>query len=89
MARNARLKSAGGNIVFVLTIFIFFLLVFEGQLVIPVWLQPVGRMHPLILHFPIVVILIAMGLEFFRFGSATGKKTTPTRTLLAGFCSPE
>lgn len=89
MARNARLKSAGGNIVFVLTIFIFFLLVFEGQLVIPVWLQPVGRLHPLILHFPIVVILIAMGLEFFRFGSANGKKNdsyadVARRLLLAG-----
>ena len=89
MARNTRLKSAGGNIVFVLTVFILFLLVFEGQVVIPAWLQPVGRMHPLILHFPIVVILIAMGLEFFRFGSANEKKKdsytdVARRLLLAG-----
>ena len=89
MARNGRLRSAGGNIVFVLTIFILFLLVFERQLVIPVWLQPVGRMHPLILHFPIVVILIAMALEFFRSDFATRKKENfytdvAGRLLLAG-----
>ncbi|MCF2489014.1 c-type cytochrome domain-containing protein [Dyadobacter sp. CY347] len=48
-------------------IVILFLLIFESKLVIPAWLQTVGRMHPLILHFPIVILLIAMLLEFFRF----------------------
>ncbi|NIJ55146.1 c-type cytochrome domain-containing protein [Dyadobacter arcticus] len=48
-------------------IFILFLLLFENKLVIPAWLQTVGRMHPLILHFPIVILLLAMLLEFFRF----------------------
>lgn len=48
-------------------IVILFLLIFENKLVIPAWLQTVGRMHPLILHFPIVILLIAMLLEFFRF----------------------
>jgi uncharacterized membrane protein/mono/diheme cytochrome c family protein len=48
-------------------IFILFLLIFESKLVIPAWLQTVGRMHPLILHFPIVILLLAMLLEFFRF----------------------
>ncbi|WP_026630142.1 c-type cytochrome domain-containing protein [Dyadobacter alkalitolerans] len=48
-------------------IVILFLLIFEDKLVIPAWLQTVGRMHPLILHFPIVILLIAMLLEFFRF----------------------
>jgi uncharacterized membrane protein len=48
-------------------IFILFLLVFESKLVIPAWLQTIGRMHPLILHFPIVILLLAMLLEFFRF----------------------
>jgi uncharacterized membrane protein len=28
-------------------------------------------MHPLLLHLPIVVILLAMGMEFFRFNSRT------------------
>src|SRR5688572_15103660 len=69
MANQAKQHSAGGNIVFALTIFVIFILVFEGRLAIPLWLQPLGRMHPLLLHIPIVVILVAMGLEFFRFSS--------------------
>lgn len=48
-------------------IFILFLLLFESKLVIPAWLQTIGRMHPLMLHFPIVILLLAMLLEFFRF----------------------
>jgi uncharacterized membrane protein len=48
-------------------IFILFLLLFESKLVIPAWLQTIGRMHPLILHFPIVILLLAMLLEFFSF----------------------
>jgi len=35
--------------------------------VVPVWLQPLGRMHPLLLHFPIVILLLAMVMEAFRF----------------------
>lgn len=55
-----------GNVVFVLGSFILFLLVFEARLVIPDWLKPVGRMHPLLLHFPIVLVLLAAAMEFFR-----------------------
>ena len=55
------------NLLFALNIFIIFLLVVGDAIVIPQWLQPVGRLHPLILHFPIVVLIMAMVLEFFRF----------------------
>ena len=55
-----------GNVVFVLGSFILFLLVFETNLVIPNWLKPVGRMHPLFLHFPIVLVLLAAVMECFR-----------------------
>jgi uncharacterized membrane protein len=61
------LKGFAGNVLFVLNIFIIFLLLFENLLVIPVWLQSFGRMHPMMLHFPIVIIMLAMVLEFFRF----------------------
>ena len=54
---------------FTVTVFIGFLLLFESQLVVPIWLQPVGRMHPLLLHFPLVMLLLAVGLEAFRFGA--------------------
>ena len=35
-----------------------FLLLFEQRLVVPSWLQVAGRMHPLILHFPIVLLVL-------------------------------
>lgn len=52
---------------FALVIFTLFLLLFADKIVVPVWLQPLGRMHPLLLHFPIVILLLAMGMEVFRF----------------------
>ena len=39
-------------------ILLLFFLIFSDQLVIPTWLQVLGRMHPVILHFPIVLVLI-------------------------------
>jgi uncharacterized membrane protein len=39
---------------------LLFLFVFESQLKIPAWLQVVGRMHPLLLHFPIVLVAISL-----------------------------
>ena len=52
---------------FASAVFILFLLLFDNRLVVPVWLQPVGRIHPLLLHFPIVLLLLAVGLDAFRF----------------------
>jgi uncharacterized membrane protein len=60
-------KGFAGRLLFALNIFILFLLVAGSRLVIPQWLQPVGRLHPVILHFPIVILILAMLLEFFRF----------------------
>ncbi|MBX2925009.1 MAG: chitobiase/beta-hexosaminidase C-terminal domain-containing protein [Chitinophagaceae bacterium] len=56
----------GAQLLLVLNIFVAFLLLFENKLVVPAWLQPAGRMHPLVLHFPIVILVMAMFLEFFR-----------------------
>ncbi|MGV3639463.1 MAG: c-type cytochrome domain-containing protein [Adhaeribacter sp.] len=61
------LKAYAENFLFALNIFIVFLLLFESRISIPFWLQPLGRMHPLLLHFPIVILLLAMALECFRF----------------------
>lgn len=52
---------------FATVIFVLFLLLFGNRIVVPVWLQPLGRMHPLLLHFPIVILLLAMVMEAFRF----------------------
>ncbi|MET0636682.1 MAG: c-type cytochrome domain-containing protein [Chitinophagaceae bacterium] len=62
-----KLRGLTGNLILALNVFILFLLLFESRLVIPAWLQVVGRMHPMILHFPLVLLVVAMGLEFFRF----------------------
>ncbi len=42
------------------TLLLFFLC-FSSKIVVPAWLQVTGRMHPLVLHFPIVLILLYAG----------------------------
>src|SRR5688572_19472127 len=44
---------------------LLFFLVFEPRIVLPGWLQVFGRMHPLALHFPIVLILIYAVITLF------------------------
>lgn len=46
------------NIVFGINILLLFLLVFENSILIPAWLQVVGRMHPLFLHLPITLVIL-------------------------------
>lgn len=45
------------NISFALNCLLIFLLIFETRINVPVWLQVAGRMHPVFLHFPLVLIL--------------------------------
>ncbi|CAN5528130.1 chitobiase/beta-hexosaminidase C-terminal domain-containing protein [soil metagenome] len=64
----SRWKNALFNIAFTLNCLLVFMLLFEDKLSVPAWLQVVGRMHPLILHFPVVlVILYAFNALFFSF----------------------
>lgn len=59
------------------SLLLFFLIV-ENMLAIPAWLQVFGRMHPLLLHFPIVLTLIFTALLFFKpfkLNDATGLTT--------------
>ncbi|GAB3908750.1 chitobiase/beta-hexosaminidase C-terminal domain-containing protein [Larkinella knui] len=65
-----KVKSLAEQALFASAIFILFLLLFESKIVVPTWMQPVGRMHPLFLHFPIVILLLAMAMEMFRFNSS-------------------
>ncbi len=44
---------------------LLFFLVVDSKLVIPAWLQVFGRMHPLVLHFPIVLILLYAAIVLF------------------------
>lgn len=55
------------RILFAGNILLLFFLLFESFIVLPVWFQSLGRMHPLMLHFPIALLLLALVMEFFRF----------------------
>ena len=46
-------------------VFVLVILLAESRLVLPDWLYVVGRMHPLLLHFPIVLLLLAVLLLLF------------------------
>jgi uncharacterized membrane protein len=46
------------NICFAINCLLVFFLIFESRLALPAWLQVVGRMHPLLLHFPIVLLVL-------------------------------
>ncbi len=54
-----RTKQISANAVFALNVLLLFLLLFEGQLAVPRWLMPAGRLHPLLLHLPIGLLLLA------------------------------
>ncbi len=61
LIRIAEITLFGGNFL------LLFFLVFEEYLKLPVLFQAIGRMHPLFLHFPIVLILIGISLVMLRF----------------------
>lgn len=48
------------NICFGLNCLLLFLLAMEKKITIPAWLQVGGRMHPLLLHFPIVLLILSV-----------------------------
>jgi uncharacterized membrane protein len=58
-------RSISLNLVYFLNILLLFLLVFEDKVQVPVFLQVAGRMHPLLLHFPIALLFIGLFIEWF------------------------
>lgn len=57
-----------------LNILLLYFLLLEKFVEIPYWLQPLGRLHPMMLHFPIALLLLSMGMEFFRFRKEFNKE---------------
>ena len=53
-----RWKNLLFNITLAVNCLLCFLWLFENRLIIPPWLQVAGRMHPLILHFPIALMVV-------------------------------
>jgi len=60
-----RWKTIIFNTTFALNILLVFLLIFDNRLYVPAWLQVVGRMHTLFLHFPIVMLALCIFWELF------------------------
>lgn len=63
-----RMRTFFINVTVASTSLLLFLLLFEEQVAVPAWLQVAGRMHPLILHFPIVLIILCVALLLFLSG---------------------
>jgi len=51
------------NLLYFLNVLLIFLLLVEDKVQVPVFLQVTGRMHPLLLHFPLVLIFVGIFLE--------------------------
>jgi len=60
-----KFKNIAAALLVPLNALLLFFLVVEGKLVIHAWLQVFGRMHPLLLHFPIVLVLLYALLQLF------------------------
>lgn len=52
------------NLTLSLNVLLFFLLVVEDKVQLPVFLQVTGRMHPLVLHFPLTLLFVGIFLEW-------------------------
>jgi uncharacterized membrane protein len=59
-------KKVFANVVFAVQVLLAFLLVFENSVSVPFWLQSFGRLHPLLLHLPIGLLLITALLIFTK-----------------------
>jgi len=51
------------NLLYFLNVLLIFLLLVEDKVQLPVFLQVTGRMHPLVLHFPLVLLFVGILLE--------------------------
>lgn len=54
------------NTVFAINLVLIFFLLVEEQVIVPEWLQAVGRMHPMLLHLPIGLLLLLAVLPLLR-----------------------
>lgn len=82
-----RLEKIVSNSIFSLLCLLTILLVFEEKVFVPVWLQPIGRMHPMILHFPIGFIVLLVLANVFRsqLPEEAFEKVNKFLLLLTGF----
>lgn len=61
-----RLQRIISDVVFVIQILIVFVLIFESRIAVPTVLQSFGRLHPLLLHLPIGLLLVTVVFLYLR-----------------------
>src|SRR5690348_5288441 len=52
------MRKIGEGFLLAFIIFLLFILFFENRVQILAWLKVAGRMHPMFLHFPIVLLIV-------------------------------
>ena len=81
-----RLRSIIFTILIGITALLFFLVLFDSSLQVPAFIQVFGRMHPMILHFPIVLIFFSVITYFFlEPKKIISKELSDTLILLTAF----
>ncbi len=61
-----RFQTLTSYLLLVIHVLLVFLLIFQEKVIIPAWLQPVGRMHPMLLHLPIGLLILVGVVWAFR-----------------------
>ncbi len=61
-----KITSVALNTLLFLHCLLLFLIVFEASVEIPFWLQPLGRIHPILLHFPVAFIALLVLLNLLK-----------------------
>jgi len=54
------------NLIFFIQVLLLFLLFFEDRIELPAWLQVAGRMHPMVLHVPIGILILLFVFMMLR-----------------------
>ncbi len=67
MASNTK-YGLSGYAIFGLVVFLVFCLLFESYIALPAVVAWLGRWHPVVLHFPIVLLMLAVFLSFTAKG---------------------
>jgi uncharacterized membrane protein len=61
-----RIVRISVNLIFFIQVLLLFLLFFEDRIQLPGWLQVAGRMHPMVLHLPIGILILLFVFMLMR-----------------------
>jgi len=60
MVKTSSIKTLLENTLFVWMGLVLILVIGSDRILLPDWIQVIGRSHPLVLHFPIVLLLLGL-----------------------------